>query len=178
MSPPIDPPKTQEALLPLLVGTWALASYMVYPASSMGDETKAIFPYGPNATGFITYTAEGHVSMHFCNPGQAHHKSGMPTNSTETELAESARRYLAYAGPFDIITNGKGELVVAHQPEVSLYPNWLGSTQRRLVKVDDGGESLTLWPEMPLVLNVSFFYGLLSHRCGWLFQVCDIAHSS
>ena len=156
MFPSPEPSKTREALLSLLIGTWGLVSYAVYPVSSMGDESKAISPYGPNATGFITYTAQGYVSMHFCNPGQAHHKSGMPTNSTDAELAESARRYLAYAGPFDLITNGKGEQVVVHRPEVSLYPNWLGSAQRRLVKMDDEGEMLTLWPETPFVLHVSF----------------------
>ncbi|MCJ1250147.1 hypothetical protein MMC30_007373 [Trapelia coarctata] len=145
----------QAELLSQLIGTWSLLSYTIYLASNIGDEATGIHPYGPHVTGFITYTNEGYMSMHFCNPGQPPHRSTMPTESSEAELAESARRYIAYAGPFSVTTNKEGQVVVVHQAEVSLYPNWMGTTQRRLVKVENGGETLALWPETPLILNVS-----------------------
>lgn len=92
----------------------------------------------------------------------------MPTNSSEAELAESARRYIAYAGTFDVATNEKGEPVVLHQPEVSLYPNWRGVSQRRLVRVEDGGGKLVLWPERPLMVNVSsVFCPCIRRKCFW-----------
>ena len=98
------------------------------------------------------------MSMHFCNPGQKHHQSSMPTDSSEAELAESAKRYLAYAGCFNVTKNEKGNLLVVHEPEVSLYPNWLGTRQRRLCKLEEGGEKLLLWPEKAMNLNVGFYW--------------------
>ena len=65
---------------------------------------------------------------------------------------------MAYAGPFDVGTDEAGELVIVHHADVSLYPNWAGTHQRRRVSVkeEEGGKVLRLWPERPMVLQVSF----------------------
>ena len=159
MAVPATKPYTdnERKLLSQLLGTWKLESYTVHLASKPEDPSTAILPYGPEVIGSITYTPEGYVSMHFCSPGQPNHQSGMPTNSSDAELAESARRYLAYAGTFDATTNDHGELIVLHLPEVSLYPNWKGVTQRRLVRFQDGGQKLVLRPEQSLLVNVSYY---------------------
>lgn len=155
MSTMTPQPDTPQALLAQLIGTWSLVSYAGYLASTPGDESTAVHPYGPSATGFITYTREGYVSMHFSNPGQQLHRSGMPTDSSEAELAESARRYLAYAGSFYVTKNKKGNLLVVHEPAVSLYPNWLGTSQRRLCALEEEGTKLVLWPEEAMNFDVS-----------------------
>ena len=152
ITPQLDTP---QALFAHLIGTWTLVSYAAYSASTPGDESTAIYPYGPNATGFITYTREGHVSMHFSNPGQKNHQSGMPTDSSEAELAESARRYLAYAGSFYVVKNENRNMLVVHEPAISLYPNWVGTSQRRLCTLEEGGTMLVLRPEEAMDLNVS-----------------------
>lgn len=158
MSPPQLPPQSEaeQQLLSQLIGTWRLLSYKVHLVPSTSSSPSApLTPFGPNATGSIIYTTEGHVSMQFSNPGQAHHKSNMPTDSSDAELVESARRYLAYSGPFHVTTNATGEVIVVHQPEVSSYPNWLGTDQRRLARMEDGGDTLALTPEKVLVMKVS-----------------------
>ena len=95
------------------------------------------------------------MSVQLLNPGQPHYASPVPSTGTEAERAESAKRYIAYTGRFNVETDGAGEFMIVHEAEVTLFPNWVGTRQRRVGRLEDGGRKLVLRPEEPVSLNVS-----------------------
>jgi hypothetical protein len=54
---------------------------------------------------------------------------------TPQEYVAAACSYLAYAGCFHV---DKRRGIVEHVIYVSLFPNWTGQRERRLVKIDGG----------------------------------------
>ncbi|KAB5559821.1 Lipocalin-like domain-containing protein, partial [Coniochaeta sp. 2T2.1] len=67
---------------------------------------------------------------------------------TKEEWAEVGQNYLAYTGPFYLDESGDVPLLQHHMSRSS-FPNWLGNTQRRMVKIEKKGDDdfLTLGPE-------------------------------
>lgn len=53
------------------------------------------------------------------------------------EMAQAAESYVSYCGRYSL---GKGS--VTHHIEASLYPNWVGTDQKRFIEFD--GEKLLL----------------------------------
>ena len=64
--------------------------------------------------------------------------------ATPEEFAAEASGYIAYSGPFRIEADG----LLAHTMAVSLFPNWLGQTQPRLVSLE--GDTLRLSTASPI----------------------------
>ena len=66
---------------------------------------------------------------------RAKQTSRLPTLAAApvADRAEAAAGYLAYAGTYEV----RGE-VVNHHVEVSLFPNWVGGVQQRLISWEDG----------------------------------------
>ena len=96
------------------------------------------------------YHPDGYMSAQILEPGQPAYGSPVLALATDAERAESTRRYMAYAGRFSIQEDGRGEwgkMVVVHHAEVSLFPNWVGATQRRSLKIEDEGATLVLRTE-------------------------------
>ena len=58
-------------------------------------------------------------------------------SATKEEEAQAEETYVSYCGPYDFL----GDTVVLHV-HMSLFPNWIGADQERLV--DLRGERLTL----------------------------------
>lgn len=114
-----------------LVGTWRLVSAW----STRPDGTRAP-TYGENPTGFLTYTPEGRMIVIV---GRSDRKplSGNRETSSAAERADAFSTVLAYAGPYSL-EPGK----VIHHIEACTYPNWIGSNQVRMVKLE--GDRLTL----------------------------------
>lgn len=130
-----------------LIGAWELLSYVVHSEQS---PATSLYPLGEHAKGIIMYTPDGYMSAQLQNPGQDNFSSAQsPIDGTERELAESGRRYIAYSGPYYL----EGEDVVLHHFSVSSFPNWLGQTQRRKVRLD--GDELVITLEAPVELKVS-----------------------
>jgi len=61
------------------------------------------------------------------------------TGGTDDERARAFSTYLAYGGTYEL----DGD-TVEHRVETSLFPNWLGTTQRRRWELDETGRQLTL----------------------------------
>ena len=66
-------------------------------------------------------------------------------SATEEEEARAEETYISYCGRYDFL----GDTVV-HHVEMSLFPNWIGGDQERLV--DLGARGLTL-STRPLLLR-------------------------
>ncbi len=58
--------------------------------------------------------------------------------------------YLAYSGPYYV---DEGNRIVEHEMFVSLFPNWRGQRQARIVVLDE--LELHLSPSRPLLFNGS-----------------------
>ena len=71
--------------------------------------------------------------------------SGDWFNGTTAEYREEATTYIAYSGPFHV---NEEKRTLTHSMFVSLFPNWTGQTQPRVVTVE--GDTLHLSTESPI----------------------------
>jgi Lipocalin-like domain len=66
------------------------------------------------------------------------------------EYVAAGLSYLAYSGPYHV---DEASRIVEHEMFVSLFPNWKGQRQARIVKLDE--KELHLSPGSPLMFNGS-----------------------
>ena len=111
-----------------LIGAWRLESWSLVYEDGRADE----YPLGKKATGFILYTADGHMSATLARAGR------MPLSSHDA--AEKALAYddcFAYAGRYEV-----REGAAFHSIEVATNPALAGITSTRHILLD--GTRLTL----------------------------------
>ena len=100
----------------------------------MGDRTRR--PWGGTATGLLTYTEDGRMWAAL----MATDRPDVPTRTLSAApplmRAAAAAGFLIYAGSYSI----EGGDVI-HHVEISLLPNWVGTTERRhidWIQTDNG----------------------------------------
>ncbi|KAF2091636.1 hypothetical protein K490DRAFT_18226, partial [Saccharata proteae CBS 121410] len=139
-----DPsPSTAAELRSRIVGAWQLESYMALPVD---PNLKPIHPMTKHVTGIIMYTPDGYMSAQMCIPGQTPAFSRWGGDTVTDEMwAESAKRYIAYSGPYFISEGVEGEKpVLKHGFQVSSAPGPRGGVQERKWRFEEGGELLVL----------------------------------
>lgn len=124
-----------------LVGAWRLQSYVETPVDGGEDS----LPLGPEPQGLIIYTPDGYMSAQLSRPDREGFASGDWFDGTAQEYTAEASTYIAYSGPFRV-DEQTGELF--HSMDVSLFPNWTGQEQQRIVELD--GDTLTLSSPAPI----------------------------
>ena len=132
-----------------LVGAWELVSVKAY---KVDDQLDVHYPMGKEAKGLIIYSSDGYMSAQQQSPGALKYTGTREVNDgTDEELAESARRYIAYSGPFYLEEKPGEAPKLWHGMTVSMIPNWIGHAQARTVRIDveDGEKILTLSPGQP-----------------------------
>jgi hypothetical protein len=117
-----------------IIGSWALVS-----AVQHFDDGSSHDEFGPNAHGYLSYTEAGTVSAVLGASDRPALAAADPQDATPDEYASSAQRFIAYAGSFTL-NEATGE--VQHSIDVSLFPNWEGHSQLRLLALD--GDSLAI----------------------------------
>ncbi|MCA3130249.1 MAG: lipocalin-like domain-containing protein [Betaproteobacteria bacterium] len=138
MNTPID--QSGASSLPALpVGVWKLVSY-----TTQDPESGEMFhPFGPGATGYLTYTAGGHMSAILQAGERPRFSAGNRINAPEAERARAFSSSTTYAGRY----TWQGDRVI-HHVEVSSNPDWVGGDQLRFPSVD--GKRLTITtPPLP-----------------------------
>jgi Lipocalin-like domain len=130
-----------EKLRDQLIGAWKLVSYVEKPV----DGSAPTYPMGENPLGIIMYTPDGYMSAQLMRPGRRPFASGDWFGGTDEEYREEASTYIAYSGPFHV---DEEKRTLTHSMFVSLFPNWTGQTQPRVVKLE--GELLHLSTESPI----------------------------
>lgn len=116
-----------------LVGTWRLVAW-----TSAGDDGVQM-PMGENAEGVVVYTSDGTM---ITTIGKA---ARPPIDGTDMQGGPIDQRldaqatFIAYSGTFRI---DGGDVI--HDVTMSLYPNWVGTSQRRHVTLSEDGNELTL----------------------------------
>jgi hypothetical protein len=124
-----------------LVGAWKLVSYVEKPVDGSPFD-----PMGETPEGIIMYTPDGYMSAQLMHPGRPRFASGDWFRGTEEEIKEEALGYIAYCGPFH---TDEHKQTLTHSMFVSLFPNWLGQTQPRVVKIE--GDMLHLSTATPII---------------------------
>ena len=125
-----------------LVGAWKLVSYVEKPV----DGSAPNYPLSESPLGIIMYTPDGYMSAQLVHPGRPRFASGDWFRGTEEEIKEEALGYIAYCGPFH---TDEDKQTLTHSMFVSLFPNWLGQTQPRVVKIE--GDMLHLSTATPII---------------------------
>jgi hypothetical protein len=124
-----------------LIGAWKLISYVEEPV----DGSAPLHPMGENPMGIIMYTPDGYVSAQLMRPNRRPFPSGDWFDGPLEAYREEASTYIAYSGPFHVDEEKK---TLTHSMFVSLFPNWTGQIQPRVVKID--GDILHLSGESPI----------------------------
>jgi len=128
-----DPRGEPQPLAPRLVGHWTLVSFEIVS----GSQTE--YPFGRDAIGQITYDTAGHMAVQVMKAGRPTFASVDQAAGTADEVSAAFHGYVAYYGTYRV---DEGARVVTHRLTGSLFPNWLGSEQRREIVLE--GNRLTL----------------------------------
>ena len=125
-----------------LIGAWKLVSYTEIPL----DASAPFYPMSENPMGIIMYTPDGYMSAQLMHPDRKNFASGDWFNGTIEEYQGEASTYIAYTGPFHV---DEEKQTLTHSMFTSLFPNWTGQTQGRLVKIE--GDFLHLSSASPII---------------------------
>jgi len=124
-----------------LIGAWKLVSYVERPT----DGSDPFYPLSKQPIGIIMYTPDGYMSAQLMKPGRKPFASGDWFNGTDDDYKQEASSYIAYSGPFHVDEENQ---TLTHSMLVSLFPNWTGQTQPRVVKIE--GDLLHLSTAAPI----------------------------
>ena len=115
--------------------------------TSIGDDGIEHLPMGATPDGLLAYTAEG-TMVGIMGPGdRPRFATDDVTGGTADEQAGAFATFIAYGGRWEV----DGD-TVTHRVETSLFPNWIGTVQRRRWELDATGRFLTL-TSPPLLLG-------------------------
>lgn len=130
-----------DTTLPL-VGGWRLTSWV-----SIADDGSETQPMGDAPDGLLAYTEAG-TMIGIMGPGdRPRFATDDVTGGSPDEQALAFASFIAYGGRYEV----DGD-TVTHHVETSLFPNWIGTQQRRRFALSDDGQVLTL-TSPPLVLG-------------------------
>jgi hypothetical protein len=115
-----------------LIGFWKEISLEVR------DAKGELLSSNPGQTGFIVYTASGHVMVHMMQPYRRRNAGPSPTPE---ETMATYRSYTSYFGPYTV--NEAKEYVVHHLAG-ALNPSWVGTDFQRFFEFS--GKKLILKP--------------------------------
>jgi Lipocalin-like domain len=139
-----------------LVGTWQLESYEL---KIHGPVTITRYPLSSKPTGLLTYSPDGYMSAHLMQPGSENFNKVAYHLGSDKEMAQAAKHNLAYAGTYSVGFTRNFMPYINHTVETSLFPNWLGTNQTRLLEIDR--DHLTLLPDEMPTWMVSFAIAFL-----------------
>lgn len=117
-----------------LVGSWRLRRWV-----AITDDGSEAAPMGEQPSGLLAYTGDGTMVAILGASDRPRFASDDVTGGTDEERALAVSTFVAYGGPFEV----DGDTVL-HHVEASLFPNWIGTTQRRRWEIDETGRWLTL----------------------------------
>lgn len=116
-----------------ITGHWELVSMAIE------GQGESEYPFGEDAVGELWYDEQGHFAGQVMRRKRPVFASGDLGEGTPQEIEAAFRGYVTYFGTYEI--DGSVPEIV-HRVRGSLFPNWIGSEQRRRVRFD--GEKLVL----------------------------------
>jgi len=137
----------------LFIGTWKLLKCH----HDLADGS-VIYPLGESAQGLLIYASAGYMSGSLMQPDRERFKSRELFSGTQEEKAFAMEGYLHYAGRFEVHGDE-----VWHFVEMSLFPNWIGSIQKRRFHFYEDKLSLSVGPF--IAQGIKQTASLLWQRC-------------
>jgi len=124
-----------------LIGTWRLVRW-----ASEGEDGIE-YPMGEAPEGILVYTPDGTMITTIGRPGRAPIDGGDMLAGPVDQRLSAMTTFVAYAGTFRV---EDGDVV--HEVTMSLFPNWIGTTQRRHTALSPDRRTLELSAD-PFVLR-------------------------
>jgi hypothetical protein len=115
-------------------GTWKLVSFEQVKANG-----EVSYPMGPDADGWIMYDGKGHMCVQLTRANRPKFASNNFLGGTPEEIKSAFEGYFAYCGTYEV---NEKEGFVVHHLKLSMYPNWIGTDQKRFFEFS--GDRLTL----------------------------------
>jgi hypothetical protein len=109
------------------------------------DGSPSFYPMSERPMGIIMYTPDGYMSAQLSQPNRKPFASGDWFKGTDDDYKQEASTYIAYTGEFHVDEEKK---TLTHSMFISLFPNWIGQTQPRAVKLE--GDDLHLSSASPI----------------------------
>ena len=109
-----------------LVGTWKLVLL------EFRSDGQVVYPVGRDATGLLMYDRNGWMSQQLMRPDRPAFASGDQLRGADAEVRAAVEGYVAYAGTYTVDETHE---VVVHHVTASLFPNWVGTDQKRFYKL-------------------------------------------
>ena len=106
-----------------ITGTWDMMSW--YNETDTGERHD---PLGEAATGYISYTSDGHVCVSLSRDAREAFALHDPVGGADAENTAAMRSHITYSGVY-----GRVEGAGLHHVRRASFPNWVGSEQRRTV---------------------------------------------
>ncbi|WP_286862426.1 MULTISPECIES: lipocalin-like domain-containing protein [Sphingobacterium] len=120
----------EATLFKRLIGTWVLVELIEVTIES-GDIS---YPMGKSPKGLLMYNQDGYMSAQIMNPDRKNFENEHWTGATADEYMQEGSTYLAYSGPF---TADEVKQTLSHTMFISLFPNWTGQTQNRVIHFEN-----------------------------------------
>lgn len=133
-----------------LIGSYHLVSW--HNVDSAG---RINYPLGKDASGYINYTDDGYMYVHLMAKRRPKQTIGDLFSGDPNELMQSASSHLSYCGTYELLENE-----VIHHVQISSYPNWVNTQQRRQFSFVNGCLQLS-------ALNVPFADGAIDAHLVW-----------
>ena len=108
----------------LLVGSWRLVSW-----ENRDADGTVSYPMGRDVQGYIMYNPDGYMSVIITGPDRPAFRDADLGGGTDEERARAAATCIAYCGRYELQAGR-----VVHYVELSLFPNWVGTTQERFLE--------------------------------------------
>ena len=136
-----------------LSGTWKLISWKI----DQGNGQQVDSPYGANPIGWIMYHPDGHVCVSVMRTDRPKFAANSALGGTSEEIKAAFEGYAGYCGSYEV---NVGEKSVTHRLDLSWFPNWIGTAQKRFFEINDNRVTLSTPP-------ITGFGGTQVHRLVW-----------
>jgi hypothetical protein len=121
------------------VGTWKLVSF-----ESRSPSGELTYPRGREPIGRLTYDSNGRMTVQIMQRDRAKFGDENSRRATAAEAEIAFRGYTAYFGTY-MVNEAAGHVI--HKVEACLFPNWVGTDQKRFFRFE--GNRLTLEADLP-----------------------------
>jgi Lipocalin-like domain len=136
-------------------GTWKLVSWKIEQAN--GELIDP--PLGPHPLGWIMYQPGGQMSVVLMRPDRPKFASKNLMEATPEEVEAAFEGYISYCGSYEV---NEQERFVIHRLQLSWFPNWVGTEQKRFFEL--AGDRLTLKTPPVTVLGEGQVHRLIWQR--------------
>ena len=123
-----------------LVGSWRLLGWV-----AITDDGTETMPMGGAPSGLLIYSGDGAMTGILGSGDRPRFAADDVTGGTDAERAVAFSTFIAYGGRFEI----EGD-VISHHVDTSLFPNWIGTVQRRRWELDETGRLTLTSPPVTL----------------------------